>query len=272
MPELPEVEIARRNLTSWLRGGAITVARAPDRVVLRGGAPSAFARALVGRVVREVSRRGKWLRLELAEGGYLFSHLGMTGKWVLRGAEEPELDWERARLDVVIRGHASSARYVDPRRFGRLVVAEADIAEWRALGPDPLVDGIDAKQLAVALARRRGAVKDALLDQSVLAGIGNIHATEALWMARIDPRSRCDALTLGDIRAVARGLRKSIARTLDDEDGPEVWYLQEAGAPNPFPIYGHAGEPCPRCAVSLVRVVLGGRGTTFCPACQVRRA
>src|SRR4051812_16370226 len=102
MPELPEVEIARRNLTRWLRGATITLAHAPDRRIVRDAAPITFVRALVGRVVVAVGRRGKWLRVELQDGGLFFSHLGMSGKWVRRGVDEPALPWERARLDVAL--------------------------------------------------------------------------------------------------------------------------------------------------------------------------
>ncbi len=160
-------------------------------------------------------------------------------------------------------------RYLDPRQFGRLVPSPdgAPIAEWRALGRDPLADGLDAAWLGEALRGRRGPVKLALMDQSLLAGVGNIQATEALWRAKIHPARPAGDL---DRRAVARlveGILGSLRDTLAAEDGPELTYVEEAGAPNPFAVYGRAGEPCPRCP-ALVRDVLGGRGTVFCPRCQ----
>ena len=271
MPELPEVEIARRNLTRWLRRARLTEGAASVSRVLTG-TPAAFRRAVRGRTVAEVTRRGKWLRLELGEGWLLFSHLGMTGKWVRRHPDEPTQRWERARLDGVRRGAVSSVRYLDPRLFGRLLVARQDIPAWQSLGPDPLVDGLTPSVLGDRLRGRRRPIKDALMDQTVLAGIGNIQATEALWLARVDPRSPAAALSARDVTALVAGIKTTLHRTLGDEDTPEITYLHEADATNPFLIYGRGGEPCPRCRRPLTRMVLGGRTTTYCGKCQVRRS
>ncbi|HEY8088740.1 MAG TPA: DNA-formamidopyrimidine glycosylase family protein [Polyangiaceae bacterium] len=258
MPELPDVEIARRDLHRWLVGANVTAAHCTDPRLTRPGSPRAFARALLGRTVDAVARKGKWLRLILDDGSRVFSHLGMTGSWVHAAVDAPAPSSERARIDVVRRGRAASVRYVDARRFGRLVVARRDIADWTALGPDPLADGIDVRQLAQAFAKSRRAVKEILMDQRVLAGIGNILATEALWIARLDPRSAGVTLLPADARAIATGLRRAIARELADRD-------------ESFFVYGHAGEPCARCGTRLASVVLGGRGSVYCGGCQVRR-
>jgi len=257
MPELPDVEAARRDLHRWLRGGVVT---------------RAFDRRLAGRTVRAIERRGKWLRLELGDGLLVFSHLGMTGKWVRRAPGDPPERWERARIDVERRrGAPASARYVDARRLGRLVVARGDIRAWRELGPDLLVDGLDAPTLCAALSRRRRAVKEALMDQTLVAGVGNILATEALWLARLDPRSRTDALSRADVRAVARGLRVTIDRALARQPRGDRRYVNEGRVENPFRVYARAGTPCPRCGTTLRRIVLAGRGTVHCPRCQKRR-
>jgi formamidopyrimidine-DNA glycosylase len=187
----------------------------------------------------------------------------MTGGWVHRRSGAPKERSERARLDVIRGGRSSSVRYLDSRRFGRLVVAREDIAEWRALGPDPLVDGIRSRFLADALGRSRRTVKDALMDQSLLAGIGNIWVTEALWRARIDPRSRSNALSHGDVTEIARGLRAELEHELAQRENEE-W-------DDAFSVYGRGGQPCPRCQSPLVRIVLGGRTTTFCEGCQIHR-
>ncbi|MDP9150104.1 MAG: bifunctional DNA-formamidopyrimidine glycosylase/DNA-(apurinic or apyrimidinic site) lyase [Myxococcota bacterium] len=252
MPELPEVEITRRNLRRWLAGGTVT---------------RSFDRRLVGRRVVGVGRRGKWLRIEL-DGRLLFSHLGMTGKWLKRGTGEPRLRWERARLDVTDGMEAWSTRFVDLRRFGQLIVACEDIEAWTSLGPDPLLDGLDASGLARALGRRRRAIKEALMDQSIVAGIGNIMATEALWRARVDPRARTDALSGSQLRAVARAVTATIERSLKAGAKAEMEYVHDAGARNPFRIYRRAGQRCPRCGAVLLRVVIAGRGTAYCPSCQ----
>jgi formamidopyrimidine-DNA glycosylase len=134
-----------------------------------------------------------------------------------------------------------------------------------ALGPDPLSDGIDTRALMAKLARRKkGSIRKALMDQKVLAGVGNIQAIEALWKAGIAPRSPAAALDAEDVAAVVRGLRWTIRRTLADLAKGNF------GAKNPFVIYGRKGEACPRCGHALARIELGGRTTTFCPGCQKR--
>jgi formamidopyrimidine-DNA glycosylase len=265
MPELPDVEKARRDLDGWLLGAKIAAARCEDGYLLRPGSAPAFARSLTGRTVESVDRRGKWLRLGLDDGGRLFSHLGMTGEWVTLATDVRSQRAERARLDVVRRGRASSVRYLDTRRFGRLVVAKDEIAEWTSLGRDPLADGIEASWLREELTRRGRAVKDILMDQSVMAGIGNILATEALWIARVDPRSPGRALHARDVTGLVRGLRRAIDRELQDH-GP-----RRAEGEGDFFVYGRAGEPCPRDGTRLTSVTIGGRTSVFCPTCQVRR-
>jgi formamidopyrimidine-DNA glycosylase len=258
MPELPDVEIARRQLQRLLVGAEVGVANCTDARLTRPRPPRAFARALTARTVEAVARRGKWLRVTMDDGGQLFSHLGMTGSWMRAAVDAPARSSERARIDVVRHGQAISLRYLDARRFGRLVVARRDIPDWTALGPDPLADGIDVRRLWQAFAKSRRAVKEILMDQRVLAGIGNILATEALWTARVDPRSPGAALRPADARAVAGGLRRAIARELADRD-------------DTFFVYGHAGERCRRCGTRLSSVVLGGRTSVYCSGCQVRR-
>ncbi len=267
MPELPEVEIGARNLRRWIRGARIERVVVPATRVIRGSTPQAIARALRGRAVSSVDRRGKWLRLVLDDGTRAFSHFGMSGKWVRRSGDDA-LAHERLRIDAARGEKRTSVRYVDPRMFGRFVVARDDIDEWTCLGPDPLVDGVDAKTRARALEGRRKTIKEALMDQTVLAGIGNIQATEALWRAKIDPRARADALDRRAVASLARAIRWTIDRTLEVETGPEITYVEEAGAPNPVVVYGRAGEPCPRCDATLDRIVLGGRTTVLCPRCQ----
>ena len=265
MPELPEVEHNRRQLERWLRGRRIVKASALDRRVVRPVAASTFARALAGRTVARVERRGKWIRIRLDDERKLFIHLGMTGWFEPVPVGEPPLRFERVRLELVRGRKATAVAYTDPRRWGRIVLAREDIVHFRALGPDPLADGIDPIALGAVLARRkRSTIKEALLDQRVLAGIGNIQAIEALWKARIDPRSAAAALTPAHVRRLARALRWTIERTLAD------LAKGEGGVENPFRVYGRKGEPCPRCRTPLSRIELAGRTTTFCEGCQRR--
>ncbi len=275
MPELPEVEIAGRNLRRWAEGRRVESASTDPRAarIFRPGTGAAFARALRGCRLVRVDRRGKHLLLGLATSSGaplgLWSHLGMTGKWVRRSAADPAPPHSRARL-VLDDGHV--LHYLDPRLVGRLrLVPGADfasVAELRALGPDPVHDGIDAVRLGARLATTRRAVKVALLDQAVLAGVGNIHASESLFAARIDPRRPGPSLSPVEVRRLARAIAASLRRGIESQDGPEIAYVEEPGAENPFRVYAREGERCPRCRKGrIVRIVQAQRSTFLCPRC-----
>ncbi len=276
MPELPEVEHARRTLEHSLLRKHIERAKVHDARILDDDAkPAAVVRTLEGTRVTGILRRGKWLRIELDSGARVFSHLGMTGKWVAAKSDDATMPFEKVRLDVSAGSKKTkttrSVRYLDQRLFGRFVVRaprEVDLPTWTALGPDPLLDGIDVDELLAKLAHRKLPIKPTLLDQTVLAGVGNIQATEALFTARIDPRRPARDLSRKEVAALARAITRSIAKTLALQEGPIIQYVEEAGAPNPFLIYGNEGTPCPRCKRPLAKMVLAGRGTVFCPHCQ----
>src|SRR4051812_44717747 len=187
MPELPEVEIASRQLRAWLDGHRIVAARAERSRVIRGQGPQRFA-ALAGSRLSGIRRLGKWMLLEFEGGEGLVSHLGMTGKWIRRKADEPPPPHVRASL-VLDDGHVLD--YRDPRLFGRLIRGKAaqlqKLPALRALGPDPL-EGIDIDRLEALLRGTKRSIKEALMDQRTLAGLGNIHVSESLHRAGIDPQ------------------------------------------------------------------------------------
>jgi len=278
MPELPEVEIAARNLRSWAEGRRIERAEADPRGrrLFRPGTGRAFAAALSGARLSRVERRGKQLLVTLATPAGplgLLSHLGMTGKWVRRepGADPPSHSRARLHLD-----DGAVLHYRDPRLFGRLRLVPGarfeTVPEVAALGPDPLQDGVDPGRLAVALARTRRPVKVAMLDQRLLPGVGNIQASEALFRARIDPRRRASALSRPEVRRLAAAVVASVREAISREEGAEITYVEESGAENPFRVYGRAGEPCPRCRRAIRRIVQAQRSTFFCPRCQGARS
>jgi len=263
MPELPEVEIAARNLRKWLEGHSIELAEIPPSLITRA------AKIDLGQPrVEAVERRGKWLRLRLSTGT-LFSHLGMTGKWVRRERGAPPVRFEKARLDA----GDHSVRYLDPRLFGRLLFVESEtIPEWEALGPDPLADGLDAKLLVEELKKISRSIKETLLDQRLFAGVGNIQAAESLWRAKIHPQRKTSSLSATEVKALVRAIHDSIAFTLAQEEGPEITYVEEPGSDNPFKVSAREGEKCPRCKHTLKRITQGGRSTVFCPTCQTKRS
>lgn len=268
MPELPEVEVASRQLRAWLRGHRIVEAHAARSRIIRGQAPARFAR-LAGHALAGIERRGKWMLLDFDGGESLLSHLGMTGKWIRRRASDAPPSHVRASLvlegDVVI-------DYRDPRLFGRLVCGTP--GELRALpalvqlGPDPL-EGIDVARLHRVLNSTRRSLKEALMDQRTLAGLGNIHVGEALHRAGLHPERLGPTLSLEEAQRLVDAIAASLAATLDVEDGDEpITYVEEGGA-NTFLVYDRAGEVCRTCGKARIeRIVQGGRSTFFCPYCQ----
>jgi formamidopyrimidine-DNA glycosylase len=274
VPELPEVEIAARNLRAWTRGRTVERAEANPgaRYIFRPSSPGAFARAVEGARFGEIRRVGKHLLVALERGGAplgLLAHLGMTGKWLRRAAADPPTRFSRARFRL---DDGAVLHFDDMRLFGRLRVVPGarfdEVPEVAALGPDPLERGIDRARLAGALARSRLPVKVRIMDQAILPGVGNIQASEALFRARVDPRRRGASLSRREVDAVARAVLASIRRSIAEQEGPEISYVEE-GAENPFLVYGREGERCPRCRrAELRRVVQAQRSTFFCPHCQ----
>jgi formamidopyrimidine-DNA glycosylase len=275
VPELPEVEHARRCLQRWLGGATIVAARVLDPRIVRRGT-SARVSKLVGRRVLRVERRGKWLRMPLDEG-VVFSHLGMTGKWLVATDDDEPVRFEKVRLDVKKGKTTRSVRYLDPRLFGAFIVATEDIPAWKSLGPDPLHDGIDVAALHAKLARKVLPIKPALLDQKLLAGVGNIQATEACFIAKLDPRRPSKSLSEEEVGALVRAIHATIESTIAQQEAEQrrngtITYVEESGSDNPFLVYGRAGEKCPRCKkTTLVKITQAGRTTTYCPHCQRSR-
>jgi formamidopyrimidine-DNA glycosylase len=269
MPELPEVEIARRNLAHWLGEAPVAAAEADRTRVFRGADRTSFER-LRGRLVF-ARRRGKTLLLGFERNQGFLSHLGMTGKWVRRTAGQTE-PYSRARL---VLEDGSVLHYRDPRLFGRIEPAAADALDRLPavvrLGRDPLLDGIDGPGLHAIFRRTRAPLKVALMDQHRLAGLGNIHAAEALWRAKLSPLRPAAGLAPDEWRRLATAIRAGILFALGHEEGEEVAYVEEPGAANPFRVYGQAGKPCPRCRSTVRSVRQGGRSTYFCPRCQPAR-
>lgn len=222
---------------------------------------------LVGRKIHGVGRRGKFLISPLDGALELIMHLGMTGAFRF-DIQDPHV---RARLWL---DDGRELAFRDPRRFGRMAVVDAgdysSIPMLRLLGPEPLSDDFDPIRFAAFLARRKAPIKPLILSQRAVAGVGNIYADEALWLARIHPMSRrVGAARAAVLHAAIREVLASAIeregttlrdyRTVDGDSGRNAAFLIA---------YGHAGRPCPRCSTPLRKIVLGGRGTTYCPRCQ----
>ena len=270
MPELPEVEVASRQLRAWLRGRRIVAAKAERTRIIRGQQPARFAQLRDHRFV-EIERAGKWMLLSFDGGEGLVSHLGMTGKWIRREAAEAAPSHVRASLAL---DDGRVLDYRDPRLFGRLVRGKVEqlrkLPALTSLGPDPL-PGIDVERLRGLFGKTRRSLKEALMDQRVLAGLGNIHVSESLHRAGLNPERLAASLTAPEVVRLAAAIDASLRFALSLEDGAEPITYVEEGGPNDFLVYGHEGEPCDRCGLAIERIVQGGRSTFFCPHCQPAR-
>jgi formamidopyrimidine-DNA glycosylase len=273
VPELPEVETVRTQLAPVLAGRTFRSVRILDERLTRPVDPRIVEAQLEGERVQAVERRGKYLIVRFDSGLVLLVHLRMTGSFlVARGGELPEDLHRRAvvRLDDV-----SDVAYRDVRRFGTWLVLEQDEAEEylaQRLGEEPLSPRFTTRELARRVAGRRATVKAALLDQRVVAGIGNIYADEGLWYAHVHPLRPAGELGADEIAAVRRGVRRALRVGIRRQGATLSDYRAPNGASgtmqDEFKVYGREGEPCPRCGTLIVKTRVAGRGTSFCPGCQ----
>jgi formamidopyrimidine-DNA glycosylase len=287
MPELPEVETVRRGLEPHLVGARLTrvIQNRPD---LRFPLPPRFAARLTDAVVEALGRRAKYLLGRLDTGETWVTHLGMTGRFTIEaktscGGATPGRFHNQVGKDakhthlVIETDRGGVITFNDARRFGYmdLIPTEAlDQHPWfKGLGPEPLEETFNAKALKASIAGRKPAIKTLLLDQRVVAGLGNIYVSEALNRARIDPRRPAGALKPREavrlVESVKRVLEEAVAAggsTLRDYRSAvgELGYFQHS-----FRVYGRENQPCPDAGCGTVeRIVQGGRSTFFCPKCQ----
>lgn len=271
MPELPEVEVTRLSFAERIDGARITGMRLGKPLRWPIGCRPA---RLVGRTVGAVSRRGKYLWLQLDEGGLLL-HLGMSGSLAFATTTTPPGPHHHFDL-ITDRG---VLRLTDPRRFGAVVWSPSVDAGAAAkllsrLGIEPFDAAFDGAHLHAALQKRKVSVKQAVLGGEIVVGAGNIYACEALFEAGIDPRLRSDRLSRPRAERLASAVRSTLARAVElggstlrdfrDAHGSEGAFQLQAR------VYGRAGEPCVRCDGIIRRIVQGGRATFFCPGCQRR--
>ena len=273
MPELPEVETVKRTLARLITGKTIdrVTVRLP-RLLQRPDDPALFAAMLAGRTFRGVERRGKFLRL-LLDGLVLVSHLRMEGRYGLYRGGEPE---EKHTHVVFHLTDGTELRYRDVRQFGTMHLF-APGEEWKAeplrkLGLEPLADEFTPEAFRAAIGGRGAKIKPLLLNQEIVAGLGNIYADEALHAAGIHPERTADSLSAAEIRRLHRAIVETLAAAVEAGGSSIKSYVNGQGEMGMFQhqlkAYGRTGEPCERCGTPIVKTVVGGRGTHFCPACQ----
>ncbi|MFF5259241.1 bifunctional DNA-formamidopyrimidine glycosylase/DNA-(apurinic or apyrimidinic site) lyase [Actinomadura viridis] len=289
MPELPEVEVVRRGLGRWVSGRTVAAAEVlhPRAVRRHTGGPADFAGRLAGRTMAAPERRGKYMWIPLDSGDALLAHLGMSGQLLVG---EPDRAAERhLRVRVTFTGHAPSGgdgfdlRFVDQRTFGHLLVADlvpgvagTSVPEPVAhIAADPLEDAFDDEAFYRALRRRRTGVKRALLDQSLISGVGNIYADEALWRAGLHWARPTETLTRAEVTRVLAGVREVMLAALAvGGTSFDSLYVNVNGESGYFDrsldAYGRRDEPCRRCGTPIRRDVFMNRSSYSCPKCQPR--
>lgn len=279
MPELPEVETVRRMLAACVPGRRIARAEV-SRHRLRSASLARLPGSLEGRVFGEPRRTGKFLFLDLDGGVTLLSHLGMSGRWLFwADAREADGSLPHVHLRLSLAG-GGALWYQDIRRFGMLrVVPVAKLARdpsVRLLGPDPLVSPPTGESLRALARGARVAVKNFLLDQRRIAGLGNIYVSEVLFRAALDPRRRAGSLSTPEWARVAAEIplviEESIARMGTTFSTYRTVWNEPGEYGERLLVYDRAGEPCRRCGTAVRRIVQGGRATFFCPSCQRRQA
>jgi len=294
MPELPEVETVARDLQRRVAGAVISDAEVRwERTVRHPQPADRFVAELRGATIRRVGRRAKSVLLHLADGRVMTVALRMTGALIVAPAGTPEDPYAR----VVFRlADGRELRYRDVRKFGRIGLwergglvrrtpqrgAKRKILERRAAyrvgdvfarhGPEPLARSFSAERFAARLLGRSARLKTLLIDQSFIAGVGNIYADEALWRARLHPLRAANTLTAVELRRLHRAVRAVLRQGIANRGASFADYVGADGEPGAnaeqLAVYRRTGQPCLRCGREIVRIVVGQRGTHFCPRCQ----
>ncbi|MCZ2816684.1 bifunctional DNA-formamidopyrimidine glycosylase/DNA-(apurinic or apyrimidinic site) lyase [Modestobacter sp. VKM Ac-2984] len=285
MPELPEVEVVRRGLERWVAGRTIRQVEVHHPRAVRRHLEGAdhFVAALTGRTLTAAHRRGKYLWLPLAEpdgapsGQALVAHLGMSGQLLVEKPDEPDEVHLRARFRFTDGGR--ELRFVDQRTFGGLAVEEAPAdglpARLAHIATDPLDPGFDVDAFSAALRRRHTDVKRALLDQTLIGGVGNIYADESLWRARLHGARPTDKLTRAQVSDLLEGVRDVLGESLAQGGTSfDSLYVDVNGQSGYFSrhlaVYGQVDRPCPRCGTPIRRESFMNRSSYSCPQCQPR--
>jgi formamidopyrimidine-DNA glycosylase len=286
LPELPEVEVVRRGLERWVAGRTVASVEVHHPRAVRRHLEGAehFVAALTGRTLTAAHRRGKYLWLPLAEddgtpaGQALVAHLGMSGQLLVEKPAQPDETHLRARFTFTDGGR--ELRFVDQRTFGGLAVEDA--GEGGTVPPrvahiaiDPLDPAFDEADFSARLRRRRTEVKRALLDQTLIGGVGNIYADESLWRARLHGNRPTDRLTRAQVGALLEGVRDVLHESLAQGGTSfDSLYVDVNGQSGYFSrhlaVYGQVDRPCPRCGTPIVRESFMNRSSYSCPQCQPR--
>jgi formamidopyrimidine-DNA glycosylase len=276
MPELPEVESLRRILSRSAVGRTIVGARIGKLPLRRRVVPD-FGAQITGRTIERISRRAKYLMFELSGDSIILAHLGMSGSITHRAGDfdAREFDAKHDHLEFAL-DDATRLVYNDPRRFGMVrLIARAElaaIAELKGIGPEPLDADFNTDYLAAQARGKKVAIKNLLMDQRIVAGVGNIYASEILFHAKVRPTRRAGRVKRGELELIAQFTPKVLRAAIGSGGTTFRSYRDSRGKPGAFSkrlmVYGREGEPCYVCGTAIRNVVVGQRASFYCPTCQ----
>ncbi|GAP09073.1 DNA-(apurinic or apyrimidinic site) lyase [Bellilinea caldifistulae] len=276
MPELPEVETIVRALQNGGRGSPPLVGRVIEKAELHWQRsiatpePARFTQKICHQPVKSISRRGKFILIHLSDA-VLLIHLRMSGDLRLEpvtdetGSPIPPLIHDRVIFHLT---DGWRLAFNDPRKFGRLWLVDDPHSVLNGLGPEPLDEGLTAAVFYQHLSRFRRQLKPLLLDQSVIAGLGNIYTDEALHLARLHPLTPSNLISLEDAARLLDAIRSVLQEGIRRNGASIDWVYRGGSFQNHFRAYGRTGQPCPECGTSIARLIVGQRSTHFCPVCQ----
>jgi formamidopyrimidine-DNA glycosylase len=265
MPELPEVETVVRGLRGPLVGRTFTGVTVLWPNSIKTAIP-ALQQRLPGQRIEAISRRAKYLQFQLSAGDTLFIHLKMSGDLLVEPASEPRHPHVRTIFSL---DNDHELRFKDPRKFGRVYLVADPNQVIGGLGPEPLAEDFSIEDFKRLFHKRKGRLKPLLLNQEFMAGVGNIYADESCFMAGLNPRRQVDTLTEAELERLYRSIRQALTAGITLKGASFDAVYRGGEFQDHFQVYGRTDEPCVTCGTAIIRVVLGGRSTHFCPQCQI---
>ncbi len=265
MPELPEVETIARNLRPSLVGRQVLSVGLFWPRTLATPAMDEFHQRMSGQRIQALTRRAKYLHLVLSDG-HLLIHLRMSGDLLLRPSPCPPAPHDRLHLAL---DSGETLAFNDTRKFGRVWLVDDPHQVLGGLGPEPFAEDFTPEAFYALLQARRRQLKPLLLDQSFLAGLGNIYTDEALHLSGLHPLRQSDTINQEQARKLFASIRAVLQAGIENNGASIDWVYRGGNFQNLFRVYGRAGQPCPLCAAPVERILVGQRSTHFCPRCQV---
>lgn len=272
MPEMPEVEQVRKTLTPHIKGKTITNVEVFLNRLIQHPSPNEFIKGLIGKTILDVGRKGKYLVLKTAENQKLIVHLRMTGALIAQSANVTEPKYAKIKFTLT---DNTIMWFTDIRTFGTLYLVtdnDAYIDGYETLGPEPLSPDFNVEYLAPLVAKSRKPIKTFILDQKIIAGLGNIYADECLALSKIMPMRLANTLNQDELVKLCEAINAVIAQGIKNRGTTFRDYKDGEGNKgdnqNHLLVYSRAGKPCKKCGTILVQTKIGGRGSVYCPICQ----